>query len=581
MEKIKQNNKPDRSLKTLFRTLKALRLPWIWIIAGLSLNMWLNSVLLKIPDLTANLTSGKITGGAVVSAIMYYVMYGALTVVATAGQVQAQTYSVKRARDTLWKKMLHTESGYFDRNNPQDIMSTVSNDTNSAVFNFVNLFIRLLPDIYYIYGAAKRINEYDTLLIVSCFALVPLKYLCSFIFGRLSQKTNASLYEKIGSLTGYLSDRLANLSLIKTYTNEEREKENGKRTSEKLYKANMKLTVLDNYILAFTSVLDVLQKITVVLVAVVLLQRGRIDMTVWLAFFLFTQNLFLYIDDIFDIWVRFKAMHGSFERVIDVMESESEPDARKDAFPKSGDVRFENVTFTYPETSVPALKNLSFRIPRGSSCAIIGLCGSGKTTTVSLLERLYTPDNGTIMLGETDINDITLSEYRQNIAYVQQGAGAFSGTVREAVTYGISRDVSDEEIFDAAKKTGLDEYLKIAPKGLCTEISASGASLSGGQMQRISITRELLRGGDIVIMDEPTSALDARISAKIQQTTDKLFENKTRILITHDLSFAAKYDKIIVLKDGEKVGEGTHKTLLESCDVYKEMLNNNCEEATV
>lgn len=223
---------------------------------------------------------------------------------------------------------------------------------------------------------------------------------------------------------------------------------------------------------------------------------------------------------------------------------------------------------------------MSFTVPRGSCVAIVGLCGSGKTTSVSLLERFYTPDEGRILIGDTDICDIALSDFRRHLAYVQQGADVFSGTLREALTYGIDREVTDEEIFAAAEKTGFNEYLALCDNDLNTEVASGGGSMSGGQSQRLVLTREVLRGGDIILMDEPTSALDVRVSAKIQNTMDTLFADKTRILITHDLGLAKNYDRILVMDSGELVGDGTHASLLETCDTYRKM-NENAGEATV
>ena len=575
-KKQRTGQRPD-GWKALFRTIKNLKLPWIWIIVGLSLNLYLNDLMLKIPDMTSDLLSGQLTGSAMTSAVMYYVIFGILSCVMVAGQVQAQTYGIKRARNAIWKKMLGMKMEYFDRNDPSDLMSTIINDTGTAINDFINILIYLIPDIYYVVRALFRINQYHWILTVSCFAMIPLKYLYALFMGKQFQKHTAKLYVKIGELTGFLADRINHLPLIKTYTNETKEGENGEEAAGKILKANMKLVQLDNIANGIVSVIDILQKFVVVVVAVILLQKKEIDMAMWIAFFLFAQNLFPTMDNIFDIWTKIKGMHGSFHRIIEVMDGESEESSAAESFPETGDIKFENVTFTYPGTDAPALKNVSFTVPRGSCVAIVGLCGSGKTTSVSMLERFYTPDGGRILIGDTDIKDIPLTDFRKNLAYVQQGAEIFSGTLREALTYGIDREIDDKEIYEAAERTGFSEYLALCKDGLETEVQSGGTSMSGGQSQRLVLTRELLRGGNIIIMDEPTSALDVRISAKVQDTMDELFADKTRILITHDLSFAKRYGRIIVMENGIRVGDGTHEELLENCDTYKKM-NENAEE---
>lgn len=274
----------------LFRTIKKLRLPWVWIIVGLSLNLILNHLLLKLPDTTADLLSGELSSQALMGAILYYVVMCVMSFLAIAGQVQAQTYSVRKARERIWEKMLSMRMEYFDRNDPTDMMSAITNDTNSALTDFVNVIVYLIPDIYYVVMAMRRISEYHWVLAVSCFVLFPLKYIYAWLMGRQVRTNNAILYGKIGELTEFLADRINHLPLVKTYTNEEKEGEAGRSVAHKLYKANMKLVFLDNISQRIVSALDVLQKFIVIVVAVILLQQGKIDIAMWLAFFLFSQK---------------------------------------------------------------------------------------------------------------------------------------------------------------------------------------------------------------------------------------------------------------------------------------------------
>lgn len=580
--KVKKEEKQKLSdWKTLLRTIKNLHLPWLWILIGLALNLILSDYMLDLPDTTADLLSGQLTGEAITKAVLYYVVYGLLNCLVVAGQVQAQTYGIKRARESMWKKMLSMKMDFFDRNDPSDLISAITNDVSSAVESFINIIIYLVPSIYYVVMAFGRIKEYHIILALSCLALIPVKYLYAVIMGRKFQSSSAVLYGKIGTLTAFLADRIVHLPLIKAYTNEEEECKNGENAAKKILDANMKIVNLDNMSSAIISIIDILQKFVVVVIAVVLLQQRKIDMAMWLAFFLFSQNLFPYMDQIFDSWVRIKTVQGSFQRTTEIMGGDEEENSGVYGYANEGDIEFKNVTFTYADTQKPALDDVSFTVKKGSSVAIVGLCGSGKTTSISLLERLYTPEKGEILIGGKNIKDFTLSDYRKNISYVQQGSDVFGGTLKEALTYGIDREISDEEIFEAAKRTGFDEYISLCENSLETEVASGGLSMSGGQSQRLVLTREFLRGGDIILMDEPTSALDVRVSAKIQETTDELFFDKTRILVTHDLKLAEKYDKVIVMENGKKIGEGTHESLLQSCEVYRKMNENVKEEAAV
>ncbi len=569
--------------KSFFRSVRAVRLSWawLWMAVALVFNIWLNDLYLDLPDMTASLMGGDYSGSALADAVLYYVLLGALTVISVAGQAQAQSFTSKKMRNSIWRKMLGMKMDYFDRNDPAELISTVTNDASAAGTALANDITSFIPTVYYVVMALWRIKDYHWILALSCFAVFPIKYVYAFVMGKQFEKHTARLYEKIGKLTGFLTDRIVHLPLIKTYTNEKAESKAGEETANKLLRANMRVVHLDNITIGAASVIDVIQKFITVVVAVILLQQHKIDMKMWIAFFLFSQNLFLYIDQIFDMWIRVKTVKGYFARISAVMEGEDEEDTGKTPFPESGDIRFENVTFTYPDTDAPALCDASFTVPRGSSVAVVGLCGSGKTTSISMLERFYSPDSGRILIGDTDIGDIPLSDFRKHIAYVQQDTDIFGGTLREALTYGIEREVSDAEVLAAAAKTGFSEYLCLCPDGLDTDVSAGGASMSGGQSQRLVLTREVLRGGDIILLDEPTSALDARASAVVGETVNTVFADKTLIVITHDLELAKNYDKTVVLENGRVVGEGTHSKLLSTCRIYALMNENAMKEATI
>lgn len=577
MEQIQKTTRDN--WKSLFATLKALKLPWLWIALALALNLILNTMMLEMPDITADLLSGVLTGAALGKAILYYVVLGLMSFIMVAGQVQAQALGVRCARSTLWKKMLGMKMEYFDSHDPSDLMSAVIHDANSAVNDLVNCIIYLIPDIYYVVAALLRIREYHWILALSCFAILPLKYIYALVMGRQFQAGTARLYGRVGALTSFLADRIHHLTLVKAYTNEKEEIRRGEETARELLQANMKLVQLDNISVGASAVLEILQKFIVVVIAVVLLQQKKIDIAMWLAFFLFTQNLFPTMDGIFDQWIRLKSIHGGFHRITEIMQGPEECTSGE-PLPEDGEISFDHVTFSYPGTDKPALQDVSFSIPQGSGVAIVGLCGSGKTTSVSLIARFYQPTSGSITIGGRNIQEISLEEFRKNFSYVQQGASVFGGTVREAVTYGIDRAISDGEILTAAKRTGFYEYLAQCPEGLDTPVSADGSSMSGGQSQRLVVTREILRNGKIVLMDEPTSALDVRVSETLQESMDALFADKTRILITHDLNLAKRYSRILVLENGRLVGDGSHEALLADCKPYQ-ALYRNAKEAAV
>ncbi|TXK90841.1 ATP-binding cassette domain-containing protein, partial [Parageobacillus sp. SY1] len=202
---------------------------------------------------------------------------------------------------------------------------------------------------------------------------------------------------------------------------------------------------------------------------------------------------------------------------------------------------------------------------------IVGPSGAGKTTLFALLERFYTPDEGEILLGETNIEDFDLHSWRSQISYVSQESPMMSGTIRDNICYGLNRDVTDEEIERAAKLANAAEFIERLPKGYLTEVGERGIKLSGGQRQRIAIARALIRNPKILLLDEATSNLDSSSEVLVQKALQQLMEGRTTLVIAHRLSTVVNADQIVVLENGTITGIGTHSELLQTHPLYREL----------
>lgn len=569
--KSQGTRRPGSEWRLLFKTLGEFRLPWLWIIAAFFVNLGLTALTLQIPSVTSQL---MLTGEGVKRAVWFYATTGLIGFVQVGVQIQAEAYSVRRARERLWNRMLNIDMTYYSLHDPQAMMSAVTTDLSQGMVYLISLIIYTIPALYYVVMALVQISAYHPLLMAACLAIVPLKYVTTWILGRIFFKANVSCLDQIGELTGYLAERIGHMPLIKAYTNEEPERHMGHAVAKRLFGAHMRLIRAGNASQAVDTVFSILQNFIVIMAAVVLLQKGQISFTDWVAFFLFTQSLFNYFDQLFGSWLTVKSMQGMLARPVEIMAAPRELPtlAEPAATPADNGLAFEGVTFYYPGSDDAAIHDLSFSVPSGTSLAIIGLCGSGKTTTVSLLERFFQPESGRILLGGVPVESLELADYRQRFTYVQQGADIFSGTIRQALTYGIRQPLTDTDILQACERTGFNDYVRLHEEGLDAPVAPAGANMSGGQRQRLVLTRELLRNGDIVLLDEPTSALDAIAAVEIKTIINDMFAAKTRVLITHDLSLVEDVDQILVLSKGEKMGIGSHEELLKTCPQYCSML---------
>jgi subfamily B ATP-binding cassette protein MsbA len=255
--------------------------------------------------------------------------------------------------------------------------------------------------------------------------------------------------------------------------------------------------------------------------------------------------------------------------IFEVLDAETEPDKGVQTLQsKACRVDFQRVSMTYSDTESPALKNIDLRIDAGSSVALVGKSGSGKSTFVNLLPRFYEVSEGQILIENQDIRDFTLESLREHIAFVSQQVVLFNGSVRDNIAYGSLRSATDEDIRMAAKAAHADEFIDKLPLGYDTELGENGVLLSGGQRQRIAIARAILKDAPILILDEATSALDTKSERYIQAAMDQVMEGRTTFVIAHRLSTIENADRILVMDEGEIVEDGRHNDLLAAAGIY-------------
>lgn len=566
------------SWRAFFRMVRQINLPWPMIALAFVGEMGYNHVLLSLPTTTTALMSGSLDPQALRDAVLYYTSYGAVTFVDFFLMGVARNMAIRNARSKAWGGMTRIRADYYDRHAPAELTSAVTNDLESAVDSLVRFLTSVIPAFYYVVAAMSTIGKYDFLLTLSVLVLLPVKWVYMVVVSRWMYKAEAGVYRRIGVLTGYLAERVKNLSLIKYYTNEDEELENGTVACKDLFQANMAKTKVNCANSGISTGITMLQSIVTIVFGVLLLQSGRIDIAQWVAFFLFATQINTRFSEMIGYWQTLKSAQGMAARVVDIMEapkeqSEEEARAAASAAPVSKGterVEFQNVSFSYGEKR--ALKNVSFSVPAGSATAVVGLCGSGKTTLLNLLDRFYETEDGHILVGNSETNRESLSDLRSRFSYVQQDAGVFSGTIREILTYGIRREISDQELTEAAKSAGAWELIQKLPGGLDGGVSADGASLSGGQRQRLVLAREFLRNADILLLDEPTSALDAKTAQAVEETIFRMFRGKTILMVTHDMSLLQNMDQIVVMQEGEVQGIGKYPDLLDSCPLFRDMV---------
>lgn len=561
------------SWKQFFNFFLKVKLSWPLIILAMIVSIAYYEVVAHVPGSTAKLFSGDFSRAALMGVLINYGSMLVLNVVISLISVYAQAKSLRSVRNTVWKRMMHVSTKYYTENDPSYLLSAITNDAKAAVESIITILTSFLPMMYYVVRSFTMVRGYSIKLMLSLFILIPIYILYGIFVGRWQCKTNKRIQTRIGGLTGYLTERLRNLNLIKAFSNEKVEEENGTNTVRRLYKAKLNSTYINTSVVGYVLLSDVIATVIAVMWGAALLRNQEITVEAWMAFFIFVPTINGQLRSIVMMWIQAKGMQGYAARLSSIMDAPQEMEkivGTENAAFTNGNISFKNVSFAYGDKDV--LKNINLTIPKGKSTAIIGLSGCGKTTMLSLMERFYEPKSGSITVGETPIQSFDIKDYRQRFAYVQQDAGIFSGTVRHVITYGVNHQVTDKEIEEAAKLTGIYDYISKLPDKFNTQMSLWGNSLSGGQRQRLVIARELIKNADILLFDEPTSALDASTTRELQDTILRVFKGKTIVTITHDLSLIASVDQIAVVNNGVVEACGTNSELMEKSQLYRELV---------
>lgn len=559
----------DGTWKQFLAFFKHSHLSWGWIVLSMALNMTYYLTISKIPGSTAALFAGKFTTKAIMDAVMNYSLTLLLLVVTSVGSIVAQAKSVRSVRKAVWTRMMGIRTSFYDKYDSSKLLSAVTSDTETAVATLMTVLVTIPGLIFYLMQALPIINDFSPKLLWAILVLIPFYILYAIFMGRWQFKVGMRIQARIGGLTGYLTDRIRNLTMIKSFATEEVEEEKGVETAQKLYKGNMDFAYVNSVVVAYTLIAEIAGVVIAVILGCALLRTDEIDLQSWLTFYLFAPTINTVFRQLTTMWSNLKDVQGRVARLGMMMEAPQENmNENAGRTVTDGDIVFENVTFSYVD-DIKSLHNINLVVPKGKMTAIVGHSGSGKTTILRLIERLYDLQEGKIKVNDISLKDFNLPTWRGKLSYVSQGADLFGGTIREALTYGIHRDVSDEEIEAAVRKTGIYDFIMQMPDKYDSKIAIWGNAMSGGQRQRMVIARELLKDADILLLDEPTSALDAETASTVSQMIFESFRNRTIIAVTHEIGLVTHADQIIVMSEGEVVGAGTHDELMRTNPLYR------------
>ena len=478
---------------------------------------------------------------------------------------------VYRIRLALHEKVQQLQMTFFDRQQTGRIMSRILDDVGLLQSEITTTFVETLRHVARILMGTVILFTIDVKLALLAFVALPAYVVTYKVFQRPIANVFMRFREDYAEVSALLEERVKGIRLILSYARERREFRDFFRRLIALYRLGVKQSVLSSALGSVSSVVGGVAMGLIFYFGALQVRGGVMTVGELIYFNMSMGNLFSPLVALASVNATLQQMLVVISRVFEVLDEEVIIRDREDAKTLDkvrGRVSFRNVSFRYTEAGDYVLRDLNFVVRPGTTVAVVGPSGSGKSTLVSLLMRLYEPSEGKIILDDYDIQDVKISSLRQYLSMVPQEPVLFSGTIAENIRYG-QPDTTPEQIMAAGKAAELHDFIMTLPEKYEAPVEERGTNLSGGQKQRLAFAMAVVTDPSILILDDTTSALDAKTEAKIQETLDHLMEGRTTFVITHRISTAMRADRILVLDNGRMAGWGFHDDLLEECEVYR------------
>lgn len=472
-------------------------------------------------------------------------------------------------RDQLWKKLLVLPVSYFDDHPSGETVSRMTNDTTVVKGLISEHLSNFVTGIISIVGSMIVLFVLDWKMTLLMFTAIPLSVLILMPLGKKMHKISKGMQDETASFTAVLQQVLTEIRLVKASNAEALEYQNGQKGIQKLFQFGLKEAKIQALIAPLMSFVMMALLVLILGYGGMRVSSGALTAGALVAFIMYLFQIIMPMAQLASFFTQFQKATGATERIISILDSVEEEDAKQHVQNMSQSISVDHLNYSY-NNGEQVLKDISFNVEAGKVTAIVGPSGSGKTTLFSLFERFYKPQEGSISIGGTSINDFTLLSWRSQIGYVSQESPIVSGTIRDNICYGINRDITDDELNQVAKMAYADQFISELPNGYDTEVGERGMKLSGGQRQRIAIARAFLRNPKILMLDEATSSLDSKSEKVVQQALNHLMKGRTTIVIAHRLSTVIGSDQIIFLEKGKITGSGTHKELYNTHSLYRE-----------
>lgn len=476
-------------------------------------------------------------------------------------------------RNALYHKIVNLPISYFSEKRKGDVIARATSDAQEVQTSFLSILELIVKEPLNIIFALAAMLIFSVKLTIFVLVFIPISGFIISLIGKQLKKQSDKVQKEQGFFLSLLEETLGGLKVIKGFNAEDRMEDTFKGSTQRYYDYANKLELRKGLASPVSEFLGILVIGTLLWFGGRMVFQDNIDGAIFISFMGLAYGILTPAKAISKASYGVKQGNAAAERVLQVLHTENhikdkENAVEVSAFAKA--IEIKNLTFAYEDEDV--LKNFSLSIPKGSTVALVGQSGSGKSTIANLVTRFYDITQGAISIDGNNIKDVKLKGLRDQMALVTQDSILFNDTV--AVNVALSdKNATDDQVIEALKIANAWEFVSQLPQGIHTNIGDSGNKLSGGQKQRLSIARAVLKNAPILILDEATSALDTESERLVQEALENVMKNRTSIVIAHRLSTIQKVDVIVVMSHGKIVEQGTHEDLIELQGIYNNLVN--------
>jgi ATP-binding cassette subfamily B protein len=537
-------------------------------------------------NITDSLSKGEATSTYILKNIGYIIL---VAIVMAIGRYAWRIFIIGTSRkieydirNKYFKHLQSLSANFYNKNKTGDLMALATNDLNAVRMSLGQGIIMMTDAL--VLSIATITILFTINVKLTLIALIPLPFvaLASSRFGKQIHSRFLKVQETFSKLTDMVQENFSGIRIIKSFVQEQKEYEKFTKENEKYFETNMAFIKLWG---VFSPLIELIASLSLVLLIGVggtFVIYGYISLGDFISFHLYLGNLIWPMMAIGWVINIIQRGFASLDRIEYIFHQKPEifDNDVEDVKSLSGDIEIQELSFKYPDANKYSLSNISLKLKKGQTLGIIGRTGSGKSTLVNLLLRLYELPKNSIKINNHDINNIPLSVLRENIGFVPQDAFLFSTTISENVNLA-NEKLDMEKVVQATKDSDVYTNIVNFDAGFDTMVGERGVTLSGGQKQRISIARSIIKEPEIIIFDDCLSAVDAKTEAEILKNLKRIMEKRTSIIISHRISAIREADLIIVLDDGCIVARGTHEELIEKEGIYKEIFEKQLIEEKI